>query len=78
MSDGSEYIKYVTKRVVTYWETPKAPEQRRLVRQRREPWVTRWFGQLLPIGIRVWLSGRKSDSVRSEVMELTEGAPDYR
>jgi hypothetical protein len=76
MSDGSEYVKYVTQRVVSYWETPKAPEYRRERRQRREPWVTRWFGQLLPMGIRVWLSGRKSDTLTPEIIELAEGTPD--
>jgi hypothetical protein len=79
MSDGSDYLKYVTQRVVTYWETPKAPEYRRERRQRREPWVTRLFGQLLPIGIRVWLNGRKTEADRHEVAELADpSAADYR
>jgi hypothetical protein len=60
MSDGAEYLKYVTERVVSYWETPKAPESRRERRRKREPWVTRWFGQILPAGIGIWWSSRKS------------------
>jgi hypothetical protein len=79
MSDGSDYLRYVTQRVVTYWETPKAPEYRRERRQHREPWVTLWFGQLLPIGIRVWLNGRKTETGQPEVTELAEPTTaDYR
>jgi hypothetical protein len=69
MSDGSDYLKYVTQRVVTYWETPKAPEYRRERRQRREPWVTRWFGQLLPMGILVIWNGR-AKRAEDPVVEL--------
>lgn len=61
MSDGADYLKYVTQRVVSYWETPKTPELRRERRQKREPWWVRWFGQLLPVGIVIWWKNRKSD-----------------
>lgn len=57
--DGSEYFKYVTARVVHYWESPRGPEIRRERRRKREPWMTRWFGQLLPIGLRIWWNRRK-------------------
>lgn len=60
MSDGADYLKYVTERVVSYWETPKTPEIRRERRQKREPWVSRWFGQLLPVGLGIWWNGRKA------------------
>lgn len=60
MKDGAEFLKYVTERVVSRWETAGTPEDRRTRRQRREPWVTRWFGQLLPVGIGIWWSRRKA------------------
>lgn len=60
MSDGAELLKYVTKRVVTYMEQPKSAELRRERKSRKEPFLTKWFGQLLPIGIHLWWSGRKN------------------
>ncbi|WP_276355848.1 YqzE family protein [Cohnella caldifontis] len=78
MSDGADFLKYVTERVVTYWETPKAPEERRERRMRREPWVTRWFGQLLPVGIGIWLNSRKGE--REEAAEspgISQSPADY-
>lgn len=59
MGDGADYLKYVTERVVSYWETQEAPELRRERREKREPWTTRWFGQLLPVGIGMWLQDRR-------------------
>lgn len=66
MSDGAEYLKYVTERVVSYWEKPHTPEARRERRQKREPWMVRWFGQLLPIGLGIWWSRRKTRSERQD------------
>ncbi|MFC5704010.1 YqzE family protein [Cohnella faecalis] len=59
MSDGSDLLKYVTQRVVTYMDTPAEGQSRKERRKRKEPWATRWFGQLLPLGISLWWNGRK-------------------
>lgn len=60
MADGSEWVKYVTERVVTYIETPKEErkQSRQEAKQLREPWLTRWFG-LAPLGVKVWWDSRR-------------------
>jgi hypothetical protein len=69
MSDSADYIKLVTERVVRYWDTPKAPEHRRDHRQSREPWQTRWFGQLLPAAFGIWKSQRRERAAQAEHAE---------
>ncbi len=80
MGDMAEYVKYVTERVVTHWEKPKEPpEARRERRRRREPWMLRWFGQLLPVGIVIWWNGRRLAARRNDPPDsafLTHGHPE--
>lgn len=72
MGDGAEYLKYVTERVIAYWQQPQAaPEVRRERRNRREPWVSRWFGQLLPVGIAVWWRQRAAEAWHESGVELS-------
>ncbi|XEC93041.1 YqzE family protein [Paenibacillus tarimensis] len=74
MKDGSEYVKFVTQRVVRYIETPK--DVRRQVRKEakavREPWLTRWFG-VAPLGIKIWWNGKKD---RRRVKDVKEQPAD--
>ncbi len=79
MSDGADYVKYVTERMIRYWEEPEAREQRRERKLKREPWVIRWFGQLLPLGIGIWWSERKSaeDSKQGESLPGSPQPADY-
>lgn len=58
MSDTTDYLKYVAERSVAYLNLPKE-ERRELRKKKREPWLIRWFGQLLPMGIWIWWTGRK-------------------
>ncbi|MEK0315763.1 YqzE family protein [Cohnella sp. 56] len=60
MSDTTDYIKFVADRTVAYLSLP-AEERRQRRHRRREPWIVRWFGLLLPLGIRIWWSGRKKN-----------------
>ncbi|MFB9275949.1 YqzE family protein [Cohnella cellulosilytica] len=53
--DGTEYLKYVTERVVTYMERPREEEKRET--HGKEPWLTRWFG-VAPMGLMVWWASR--------------------
>lgn len=60
MKDAADYIKYVTEKIVMRWEkAPETPEMRQKRRMKREPWVTRWFGQLLPFGVEIWRRQRR-------------------
>ncbi|RED89154.1 YqzE family protein [Cohnella phaseoli] len=54
--DGSEYLKYMTERVVSYMERPKEKEQPRAARS-KELWLTKWFG-MAPMGLMIWWGGR--------------------
>lgn len=58
--DSSEYLKYMTERVVSYLDSNETDEEVKSVKKMsREPWLTRWFG-VLPMGLMMWW-GRKSD-----------------
>ena len=80
MGDMADYVKYVTERVVTRLEKPQeAPEARRERRRKREPWMLRWFGHLLPVGIFVWWRGRRLAARRTEPSDsafLAQGHPE--
>ncbi|MBJ6364294.1 YqzE family protein [Paenibacillus sp. GCM10012307] len=60
MANGTDWVKFMTERVVNYMETPREQrKQSRLeARSMREPWLTRWFG-LAPLGLKVWWQGHK-------------------
>ncbi|MFM1653038.1 YqzE family protein [Brevibacillus sp. B_LB10_24] len=45
-----EYLKYLTKRLVEYLDTPAVERKRR--KEPREAWSTRWFGAI-PMSIRL-------------------------
>ncbi|WP_028559962.1 YqzE family protein [Paenibacillus pinihumi] len=64
MANGTEWVKFMTERVVDYIETPR--EQRKQTRLEakaaREPWLIRWFG-LAPLGLKVWWHGRKNKTL---------------
>ncbi|MBD8498722.1 YqzE family protein [Paenibacillus arenosi] len=56
MAKKEDLLKYITKQVVTYVDTPQTERQERRneVRQRpREHWMVRWFG-LVPFSISMW------------------------
>lgn len=50
MASSNDLIKYITERVVTYMDTPKA--ERKQVRK-KEPWTVRWFG-MIPFSVSLW------------------------
>jgi hypothetical protein len=65
MKDSVDYLKYVTEKMLAHWEQrARHPEARLERRRKREPWVTRWFGQLLPLGVVLWLHHRKRHAAR--------------
>jgi hypothetical protein len=61
--DGTEYLKFMTERVVSYidksieGESDDGQEADQDEGRSREPWLIRWFG-VLPMGIMMWLGGR--------------------
>ncbi|WP_127580042.1 YqzE family protein [Paenibacillus koleovorans] len=62
MANKSEdLIKYITEQVVTYIDTPAEvrKETRKAQKDTREPWVSRWFGQV-PYAISLWLTDWRS------------------
>lgn len=70
--DGSEYLKYMTEKVVKYIETPSEAEQTDEAKPgkkiSKEPWLTRWFG-VAPMGIMMWWGSRadKKNKAHPEV-----------
>lgn len=75
MGDAADYIKYVTEKIVTWWErAPESPEMRQERRKRREPWVTRWFGQLLPVGVEIWRRQRRQKAESGRQTAYSQGA----
>jgi len=59
MADSTDYVKFMTEKLVNYLETPK--EQRKLTRTSakaaREHWLTRWFGWG-PMSFMLWWKSR--------------------
>ncbi|MCR8843347.1 YqzE family protein [Paenibacillus sp. SC116] len=56
MAKKEDLIKYITKQVVTYVDTPQMERQERRKEQRQRPrehWMVRWFG-LVPFSISMW------------------------
>ncbi|TVY04341.1 YqzE family protein [Cohnella terricola] len=54
--DSSEYLKYMTERVVSYMERSE-DEETSPPKKSREPWLTKWFG-VAPLGLMVWWMNR--------------------
>jgi hypothetical protein len=55
MAKIDDLIKYITERVITYFETPKEVRKQTRVSQKeqKEQWQYRWFG-MLPLALRMW------------------------
>lgn len=63
--DGSDYLKYMTERVVKRMERPKEERKSRTARS-KELWLTKWFG-MAPMGLMIWWGGhaeRKQNAPR--------------
>jgi len=78
--DGSEYLKYVTERVVSYMErsedrgdTEEEKDNKPHLPKKlsREPWVTRWFG-IAPLGLMLWWGNRaaRKNETHSEARSM--------
>lgn len=67
LGDMADYVKFVTERVANRLDQPQeSPEVRRERRRKREPWMLRWFGHLLPVGIVIWWNGRRLAARRTD------------
>lgn len=65
--DSSEYLKYVTERVVSYMDSPNQTEEEEEKQNKklsREPWLTRWFG-VAPMGLMMWWGNRADKKKRT-------------
>ncbi|MFC5404151.1 YqzE family protein [Cohnella soli] len=78
--DSSEYIRYVTEKVVGYMEKTASPQtaddekaKGHTSKISREPWLTRWFG-VAPLGVQVWWTGRadRKNKTRQEAARAVE------
>lgn len=77
MSDKSEYLKYMTERVVSYMESPDKDKIRQAKKAAREPWATRWFG-MLPMGIMMWWKRRGERKKNDRTASRSVNPPGYR
>ncbi len=71
VKDGKEYVSYVAKRLVDYIDTP-TEERRRLrteAKQRREPWLVRWFGWTA-YGVIFWWRARREKRERDSELQM--------
>jgi hypothetical protein len=55
--DSSEYLKYVTERVVSYMDRSPEEQPVKPAAMSKEPWLTKWFG-MAPMGLMLWWGGR--------------------
>jgi hypothetical protein len=76
MMDGTEYLKYVTERVVSYMDT-EVEEAKSNKKLSREPWLTRWFG-VLPMGFMMWWAKRADKKNRTHPEVRSMNSTNYR
>jgi hypothetical protein len=79
MSDKkSEYLKYMTERVVRYLDkSPDAIQSRQEKKRRREPWLTRWFG-VVPMGLQMWWGSREKRKKKAQDEPGQVNSTNYR
>lgn len=75
--DGSEYLKYMTERVVSYMERSEDEESKAARKLGKEPWLSRWFG-IAPLGIRVWWASRADKKSKTRREARSANSSDYR
>ncbi len=80
MMDSSEYLKYMTERVVSYLDNPAEeesdePQPNRKVS--REPWLTRWFG-VIPMGFMMWRNDRADKKNKTHPEVRSVNSSNYR
>jgi hypothetical protein len=75
--DGTEYLKYVTERVVSYMDTEAEEEAKPHKKLSREPWLTRWFG-VLPMGFMMWWANRADKKNRTHPEVRSVNSSNYR
>jgi hypothetical protein len=77
--DSTDYLKYMTERVVSYMEIPAEPEEDIKLRKKlsREPWLTRWFG-VLPMGLIMWWGNRADKKNRTHPEVRSVNSSNYR
>jgi hypothetical protein len=59
MGSGSDLLKDVTGKVVTYLTTP-AQERKAASKRGGAPLMTQWFG-MVPMGVQLWWQERKKE-----------------
>ncbi|WP_239615384.1 YqzE family protein [Cohnella mopanensis] len=74
--DSSEYLKYMTEKVVKYIDSPTEADAEETKPNRkisREPWLTRWFG-MAPMGIMMWWGSRtnRNQETHPEVRSVND------
>jgi hypothetical protein len=57
--DSSEYLKFMTEKVVSYLDTPIEDAAKKPEKLTREPWLTRWFG-VIPMGLMMWWGQKRN------------------
>lgn len=78
MGNRSDYLKYMTERVVRYLDSPRETKlSRQEKRNRREPWLTRWFG-VVPVGVRIWWGNREKTKDKAQDEAQLMNSSNYR
>jgi hypothetical protein len=78
MMEGSDYLKYMTERVVSYLDAPATEEEGKLNRKiSRESWLTRWFG-VLPMGLMMWWGNKTDKKNKTHSKAQSMNTPNYR
>lgn len=57
--DSSEYLRYMTEKVVSLIDNPQAEQEEHVKKRTPEPWLSRWFG-VAPMGIMMWWGNRRN------------------
>lgn len=78
MMESSDYLKYMTERVVSYLDNTAADEEAKPDRKiSREPWLSRWFG-VLPIGLMMWWGNKMDKKNKTHPEERSMNSSNYR
>jgi len=77
--DGTEYLKYVTEKVVGYLDRPtdEDGERQKPPKRSKEHWATRWFG-VAPLGVMVWWGARAERKKTRPEARSSSSASDTR
>ena len=74
--DSSEYLKYVTEKVVGYIDRNRSAEDEPAepAKLSKEPWLTKWFG-VAPLGVMLWWNNRSEEKSKTRPKARSANMP---